>query len=115
MLTQDFRPWGKWEEYLDEPGYRLKRNIVDSGKRFSLQTHELRSEVWIIVRGTGLATVGPTCLRVASGDVLQVPRAEVHRLHNDGSEPLVFIEVQLGVCKEDDIVRIEDDWNRTNT
>jgi mannose-6-phosphate isomerase len=36
-----------------------------------------------------------------------------HRILNNGDTPLVFIEVQTGTYfGEDDIVRIEDDYNR---
>ena len=34
MIDSDNRPWGRWEEYLNEPGYRVKRIIVNPGKRF---------------------------------------------------------------------------------
>jgi len=38
---------------------------------------------------------------------------EIHRLENMGKIPLVLIEVQIGeYTQEDDIVRIEDDFNR---
>jgi mannose-1-phosphate guanylyltransferase len=37
----------------------------------------------------------------------------VHRLENPGLIPLIIIEAQVGeYLKEDDIVRIEDDYNR---
>jgi mannose-6-phosphate isomerase-like protein (cupin superfamily) len=36
----------------------------------------------------------------------------VHRITNDGDDPLVFIETQLGLCLEDDIIRLEDDYGR---
>ena len=36
-----------------------------------------------------------------------------HRIENKGNEKLVFIEVQTGdYFGEDDIIRIEDDYNR---
>ena len=36
LLDADNRPWGRWEEYLNEPGYRVKRIVVHPGKRLSL-------------------------------------------------------------------------------
>lgn len=112
MLAFETRPWGKWEEYINEPGYRVKRLIVDPGMRFSLQRHELRSEVWTVVSGSGLATIGTWTRRIAVGAVLEIQKREVHRLQNDTSDPLIIIEVQQGICDEEDIERIEDDWNR---
>ena len=36
-----------------------------------------------------------------------------HRIENTGDNELVFVEIQLGDdIKEDDIVRIEDDYGR---
>jgi mannose-6-phosphate isomerase len=36
-----------------------------------------------------------------------------HRIHNTGSEVLIFVEVQTGTYfGEDDIIRIEDDFGR---
>jgi mannose-6-phosphate isomerase len=38
---------------------------------------------------------------------------QLHRIGNDGSEELVFVEIQTGTYfGEDDIERIEDDYSR---
>ena len=57
MLAWDDRPWGRWEEYLNESGYRVKRLFVRPGGRLSLQYHRLRSEFWVVVRGQGKLTL----------------------------------------------------------
>jgi mannose-6-phosphate isomerase-like protein (cupin superfamily) len=42
-----------------------------------------------------------------------IPQGTKHRVENKGQDDLVFIEVQHGsYFGEDDIVRIEDDYNR---
>ena len=42
---------------------------------------------------------------------LDIPVTAAHRIENDGTEDLVFIEVQHGdYFGEDDIVRLEDDF-----
>jgi mannose-6-phosphate isomerase-like protein (cupin superfamily) len=42
-----------------------------------------------------------------------IPMESAHRIENDGSGDLVFIEVQHGdYFGEDDIVRLEDDFGR---
>ena len=114
MRCFDERPWGRWEEYLDESGYRLKRLIILPGCRLSLQKHNKRNEHWIVVRGLGTAIIGSEEFRLSPGATHFVPIGAIHRLQSDeGAEPLEIIEVQTGVCDEDDIVRIEDDWGRT--
>ena len=111
-LDADDRPWGRWEEYLNEDGYRVKRIIVHSGQRLSLQKHRLRSEYWVIASGSGLFTLDDGSQTVTKADSVFIPVGSIHRIQNTGDEPLVIIETQLGQCDEDDIIRLEDDYGR---
>lgn len=111
-LEADNRPWGRWEEYLNEPGYRVKRIVVHPGRRLSLQKHEHRREHWVIVGGRGQVTLNDEVHPVEEGDTLIIEQGDVHRLENDGDRPLVLIETQMGLCLEDDIIRLEDDYGR---
>lgn len=112
MIDFDNRPWGRWEEYVYEPTYRVKRIIVFPGKRLSLQLHRLRQEIWVVVQGKGKMSLGDKTFEIRTGDIVEIEKEQVHRVTNDSEEPLVFIETQLGICPEDDIVRIEDDYGR---
>ena len=112
MLDSDNRPWGRWEEYLNETGYRVKRIIVSPGKRLSLQKHQQRSEHWVIAQGHGEFTLNGVDRSITTGDALFIPIGGVHRVQNIGTDDLIIIETQLGVCVEDDIIRLEDDWGR---
>ena len=113
MIDFDNRPWGRWEEYIFEPSYRVKRIIVYPGKRLSLQRHKLRSEICVIVGGSGIMTLNEDTFPVKTGDVIQIPKYGIHRLENDSEDiPLVFIETQMGICPEDDIERLADDFGR---
>jgi len=114
MIDSDNRPWGRWEEYLNEPGYRVKRIVVNPGKRLSLQKHHSRAEHWVIVNGSGKLTLDDSVREIASGDAIFIEKGQVHRVENNGEDFLVIIETQLGVCVEDDIVRLEDDWGRVS-
>ncbi len=112
MLDFDDRPWGRWEEYLNEQGYRVKRIIVKPGQRLSLQRHAQRSEHWAIAAGRGQFTLDGAVQTVEAGDAVFIPQGGVHRIENDGQEDLIIIETQIGVCIEDDIERLEDDYGR---
>ena len=47
------------------------------------------------------------------GQTILIPQGVKHRIKNKGQEKVVFIEVQTGsYFGEDDIVRIQDDYNR---
>ncbi len=117
FIDADNRPWGRWEEYLNEPGYRVKRIVVFPGKRLSLQRHAHRMEHWVVVQGGGVFTLDGAERRVAPGDALEIPLGGIHRIHNDAAstgaaDHLVIIETQMGLCIEDDIERLDDDFGR---
>ena len=51
------RPWGSIQALEDGERYQVKRLVVRSGERLSLQMHHHRSEHWIVVRGTARVTL----------------------------------------------------------
>lgn len=107
------RPWGTYTVLEDTPGYKIKRIVVNPGKRLSLQKHFHRSEHWIVVSGTATVTVGEETRLVRPNESTYIKMGEVHRLINDGKIPIVLIEAQVGeYTGEDDIIRIEDEYNR---
>ena len=109
----DRRPWGYYEVLSDGPGHKVKRITVYPGKRLSLQRHRRRAEHWFVLRGEAVATLGEKELFVKSGDSVNIPEGEIHRIANGGPAPLIFIEVQTGeYFGEDDIERTEDDYGR---
>ncbi|HET6693592.1 phosphomannose isomerase type II C-terminal cupin domain [Nocardioides sp. WL0053] len=113
-LESEQRPWGSWHVIDVAEGYKIKRIHVNPGCRLSYQTHEYRSEHWVVVSGKATCTIDDVVLVVGPGESVDVDQGAKHRLANDGSEELVIIEVQRGVYTgEDDIVRLEDDYGRT--
>jgi mannose-1-phosphate guanylyltransferase / mannose-6-phosphate isomerase len=109
------RPWG-WYDSIDEGGrFKVKRIQVKPGASLSLQKHHHRAEHWIVVKGTAEITKGEKVLLLTENQSTYIPLGEVHRLANPGSIPLEIIEVQSGgYLGEDDIVRFEDTYGRTN-
>jgi mannose-6-phosphate isomerase-like protein (cupin superfamily) len=112
-LESEERPWGSWHVVDVSDGYKVKRIHVNPGARLSLQTHEHRSEHWVVVKGVATCTVDDTVKTAAPGESIDVPLGAKHRLANDGEDELVIVEVQLGsYTGEDDICRHEDDYGR---
>ena len=112
-IESEERPWGRFFVLHDEPSYKLKRIEVDPGGRLSYQYHHKRSEAWTIVEGVGTITINGEIHDYFKGDTVLIPKGAKHRIENKSSEKVVFIEVQTGsYFGEDDIVRIEDDYNR---
>ena len=70
------------------------------------------SEVWHILSGVGVMQVGNILWEIQEGDQVDIDEYETHRVTNEADEPLVILELQLGDCQEDDIIRIEDDYGR---
>ena len=113
-IESEERPWGRFFVLRDEPTYKLKRIEVDPGGRLSYQYHYKRSEAWTIVDGNGLITLNGEDSEYSKGETVLIPQGVKHRIENKGQKKLILIEVQTGTYfGEDDIVRIEDDYNRT--
>jgi mannose-1-phosphate guanylyltransferase/mannose-6-phosphate isomerase len=110
------RPWG-WYDSLDEGGrFKVKRIQVKPGASLSLQKHHHRAEHWIVVKGTAEITNGKEVFLLSENQSTYIALGVMHRLSNPGTDTLEIIEVQSGVyLGEDDIVRFEDTYGRTNT
>lgn len=107
------RPWGVYTVLEESPGFKIKKIVVKPGKKLSLQKHHHRNEHWIVVSGTATVTIEDREFFVRPNESTYIKMGEVHRLENSGKIDLVLIEVQVGeYLEEDDIIRIEDDFNR---
>ena len=79
----------------------------------SLQKHEKRAEHWVIVKGIASITCGNKVFQLKENQSTYIPKGEVHRLENAEKKPLEIIEIQTGnYLGEDDIIRLEDDYER---
>jgi mannose-1-phosphate guanylyltransferase/mannose-6-phosphate isomerase len=108
------RPWGAYQSVDNGDRHQVKRITVKEGGRLSLQKHHHRSEHWIVVRGTAKVTVNELVKTVHENESIYIPIGAVHRLENPGKILLELIEVQTGsYLGEDDIIRIEDDYQRS--
>ncbi len=108
------RPWGSYTVLEDRAsGYKLKRIEVKPGHALSLQSHQHRSEHWVVVSGTATVTRGDEVFTVAKNESTYIPIGTRHRLENRGKVPLHIVEVQVGeYLGEDDIERFDDAYGR---
>ena len=107
------RPWGNFKVVLDEKNVKIKKIVVEPQGTLSLQLHKYRNEWWKIITGEGEVQIGNSVTQVKRGDSLVIDKFQVHRITNTGESNLVFVEVQTGICKEDDIIRIDDIYGRS--
>ncbi len=107
------RPWGTYTILEDSQGYKIKRIEVKPAKRLSLQKHKHRNEHWVVVSGRATVTINDKTFALNQNESTYIKAGDVHRLSNNTDELLVIIEAQVGeYTGEDDIVRIDDDFNR---
>ena len=120
-IYKEERPWGSFENLLDEDYCKVKRLVVLPKCRLSSQYHHKRSECWVVVQGEASITLEEVDsynvlhLSATPGEVIKIPVGTIHRLENKGKEDLIIIETQTGTYfGEDDIVRLKDDYGRNN-
>lgn len=112
-LPRDYRPWGWYESIALGPRFQVKRIVVNPGGALSLQSHNHRSEHWIVVEGTARVTIDDEVKIVTENQSVYIPLGAVHRMENRGKLALTLIEVQTGsYFGEDDITRYEDAYAR---
>ena len=112
-LSRDYRPWGWYESIALGPRFQVKRIVVNPGAALSLQSHNHRSEHWIVVEGTAKITIDDDVKTVTENQSVYIPLGAVHRLENPGKLLLTLIEIQTGsYFGEDDIIRYDDVYAR---
>lgn len=108
------RPWGSYEGIGAGSRYQVKRIIVKPGASLSLQMHHHRAEHWVVVKGTAKIRRGDETMVLSENQSTYIPLGEMHRLENPGKIDLEIVEIQTGsYLGEDDIVRLEDSYGRT--
>lgn len=108
------KPWGQYEVLDKGNGWLLKKMTINPGQRTSLQSHEGRNELWMIVQGIAKITKEEETIHKIQFDTVKIEMLEDHRIANPSDTiPLVLIEIQYGdYISEDDIIRIADDYDR---
>ncbi|NBP02728.1 MAG: cupin domain-containing protein [Proteobacteria bacterium] len=107
------KPWGSYQNILDEDYTKVKKIVINPGESPSYQYHFKRSEIWVLVKGTGKVKIDDEVHYYREGDVVFIPKEAKHQMTNIGDADLIFIEVQLGESfEEEDIVRLEDKYGR---
>jgi len=108
------RPWGWYINVKEEKStFKIKHICVYPGKRLSLQSHNKRSEHWVMVKGNAKVQLGKDQLFLHTNQSVYIPKETLHRIENHGLENVEFVETQIGdYLEEDDIIRYEDDFGR---
>lgn len=108
-----FRPWGYYTCLNSGKGYLTKMICVLSGQKLSLQSHNYRSEHWVVLEGKADVVLEDKVYTIEAGGSIDIPVKAKHSLQNPYDSELRVIEVQMGeILLESDIIRYQDMYNR---
>lgn len=108
-----YRPWGYYTVIAQGEGFQTKIIHVNQGQKLSLQSHNFRSEHWVVLSGTAKVILEGKDITLSPGHSIDIPLKAIHSLQNPYDEDLKIIEIQKGSpLIEDDIIRYEDMYGR---
>lgn len=103
------KPWGRHKVLFEDKQHKVKLIEIKALHRTSLQYHELRTEEFYYLIGN-VAIFKDDHNMIKSN---KIKKNQVHRLENLDSKCIALIlEIQHGICREEDIIRLEDDYGR---
>jgi len=107
------KPWGSFEILKSGKNFLLKKILVKPGGILSLQSHDHRSEHWIVAQGEAEVTIDNKIVNLKENENIFIPKGSIHRLANNNNDNLIVIEMWYGEkLNENDIKRYEDIYNR---
>ncbi len=111
--TTVYRPWGYYTVLNQGEGYLTKMICVSPRGQLSLQSHNFRSEHWVVLKGTARVTLDNKTYILKPGSSIDIPVKIKHSLANTYDIDLKIIDVQKGdKLIEEDIIRYKDIYGR---
>ena len=107
------KPWGSYKIIDQGKNFLVKNIFVKPHSKLSLQSHQYRSEHWIVVKGNACVTKNNKTYNLKKNQSIDIPKGAKHRIENKKKIPLTIIEIQTGdKLLENDIIRFEYIYNR---
>lgn len=104
---RQFRPWGWFETLVMAEGYQVRRVHLYPQTKMSLQTHQKRSENWVVISGIAEVKLQDKLVKLSPNESLDIPAGTAHQLSNPADVALTLIEVRTGkYLGEDDVERL---------
>src|SRR5574340_644994 len=98
------KPWGNFEQYAYNQVCTVKILTVAAGQVLSLQSHQNRDELWVVIDEGLRVELDEAELDPSPGDRIVIPRHTKHRLASRGPRGRV-LEISFGMFDEGDIER----------
>ena len=110
-IYSEIRPWGRFEKFHENKSCTVKLIYVNANSRLSLQYHKKRSEFWKVIKGTAMVEINEKTIVLGEGETITIPRQAKHRVLALESD-CIILEIAYGRFDENDIIRLEDDYQR---
>ena len=107
----EIRPWGHFEQFCKNKKCTVKILEVKPYQALSLQFHYNRDEFWKILSGKPKIIIDNKIFDGKEGDEFYIPKETKHRIKTEESIVRI-LEIAFGEFDENDIVRLEDVYNR---
>lgn len=88
--------WGECETVAEDTHCQVRRLSIAPGQATTALDHGLDAGHWIVVTGSGTATIGGRMIPLREGQSTVTPAHVMRHFQNSGDEALVLIEVRLG-------------------
>ena len=76
------KPWGSFEILKSGKKFQVKKIYDKSGGVLSLQSHEHRSEHWIVAEGEAEVTIDKKVINLKENENIFIPKGAIHRMAN---------------------------------
>jgi mannose-6-phosphate isomerase len=113
------KPWGYEQIIQKNDKYVMKQIHIEPGKRLSLQYHENKTETILCISDEAIVWTKRSAedtetkkVTLKYGEAFHVQQGQIHRFAA-GFKAVDLIEVSTPEL--DDVVRLEDDYNRIST
>jgi len=110
-IYKETRPWGFFTQFTHNKKSTVKILHIKKNSMLSLQFHKKREEFWYVLEGQGYVIIEDKKIKAIPGKTFTVNKKSKHRIITEDFE-LKILEISTGNFDENDIVRLEDKYNR---
>ena len=97
------KSWGTYTVIDVQNGSMTVKIGMEKGNSMKYHSHELRSEVWTIISGSGTVTLNDKELPVSAGDVVEIPVGASHKICADTDMSIIEVQIGESISEKDKI------------
>lgn len=91
-----YRPWGYYEQLIEEDRFRVRRVVILPGKTIYEHKHEARIENWSIIEGAARVVLNGVSRDYSEAESIEVKAGVLHQISNICNRSLILIETAIG-------------------